>query len=151
MSLLEEFKREITTANEEKMCQKFEIKTIKGEKDQVIDTYCRCNDGSYGFSCNEINPNPCIGYKRFELSPDTIPNNYFIHCDNNTPFLFKCPSYLEWDDTLSTCKSNIDDKRIAKIYQNFLELYDSGKTSLPNTKSNPTDHRKLEAPIKKVK
>jgi hypothetical protein len=106
----------------EMKCDLFELRTIKGENNEVIDTYCRCNDGSYGFSCQERHANPCIGNVRFEISPDNIPDNYFIHCDNNVPYLFKCPVSTKWNHSLFTCSSlSVNPSEYMELFQAYVE------------------------------
>lgn len=109
--------------NSQTTCTLFELKDIKGARDQVIDTYCRCLDGSYGFTCQDRYPNPCIGSKQFEISPDTIPDNYFIHCDNNVPFLFKCPAFLLWDHGLLTCSTKVRMGQVSGSSAEWLDLF----------------------------
>jgi len=84
-------------------CSEEEVRMIHGEANKVIDTYCRCSDLSYGLTCEERYANPCFMIKQFGISPKTIPDNYFVHCENRVPHLFKCPTYLIWNDKLQTC------------------------------------------------
>lgn len=70
--------------------------------------FCKCFDGqdySYGLDCSTMYANPCSdGSQQHQpASSDSIPDNYFIHCTNKVPHLFKCPSNLIWNDVEKTC------------------------------------------------
>jgi len=61
--------------------------------------FCKCFDGqdySYGLDCSTMYANPCSdgSQQHQQASSDSIPDNYFIHCTNKVPHLFKCPSNL---------------------------------------------------------
>ncbi len=70
--------------------------------------FCKCFDGqdySYGLDCSTMYANPCSdgSQQHQQASSDSIPDNYFIHCTNKVPHLFKCPSNLIWNDVEKTC------------------------------------------------
>lgn len=71
--------------------------------DEVLETYCRCSDGSYGFNCQEGFGNPCVGDQQFFPAHPTLGPAYFIHCSWSLPYLKKCPQNLVWDQDLTTC------------------------------------------------
>jgi hypothetical protein len=80
----------------------------------VIETYCRCETGSYGRNCQERIPNPCTpiadSVERFENDQDVyhaaspiFTPDYFVQCGWGIPFLFKCQAPLVWDQENLTC------------------------------------------------
>jgi hypothetical protein len=74
------------------------------ENNDVIDLYCRCLDGSYGFSCTESFANPClVEGVQYSSADFRLPNNYFIECNWGIPYLFLCPSPLVWNQEISVC------------------------------------------------
>ncbi len=85
------------------MCQVGKVEPI-WEKDQITETYCRCPDNSYGFTCQEKFYNPCekenSGYSRAD---DRIAHNYFIKCNWGTPYLIKCPPSTRYEQSLEVC------------------------------------------------
>ncbi len=70
----------------------------------MTETYCRCPSGTYGFTCQENFNNPCAynGGQYHPADPSVGPH-YFIECNWNTPYLFKCPADLVWNQSLETC------------------------------------------------
>ncbi len=85
-------------------CSMLEIKNIHGAQDLVIEQYCRCTDGSFGFDCDNIEfGNPCDGDTQFYSSPPSVSDRYYVQCAHLLPNLFKCPGFLEWNDMILTC------------------------------------------------
>ncbi len=76
--------------NLKNLCQIGKVEPI-WEKDQVTETYCRCPDNGYGFTCTENFINPCVNKKNYNNADERIGNNYFIKCDWGVPYLLKCP------------------------------------------------------------
>ncbi len=48
--------------------------------------------------------NPCDYVNTQVYWPaEGLPNNYFIKCEWEVPYLFKCPNYLVWNQEILTC------------------------------------------------
>jgi len=73
------------------------------EGPQITETFCRCNDGSYGFSCTEGFVNPCNGNNQYTPADASIPPNYFLECSWNLPYLIKCAPGTIWSQDLLVC------------------------------------------------
>ena len=72
----------------------------------LIATYCRCPDGSYGFTCEENFPTPCnYGPSQYHPADSRLPSYYFVQCSWNTPILKRCPNGLRWNNAVQTCTS----------------------------------------------
>lgn len=87
-------------------CQIGNIEPIY-ENNKIVETYCRCPRGNFGFTCEENFENPCL-YQEGEqvyAADSRLTRNYYIECNWNVPFLFKCPTPLSWDQTHKTCSS----------------------------------------------
>jgi len=70
----------------------------------IVETYCRCPTGTYGIDCTENFVNPCmVNGGQYHPADASIGNRYFIECNWNTPYLFKCPSTLVWNQEIETC------------------------------------------------
>jgi len=69
----------------------------------ITETYCRCPDGSYGYTCTENFPNPCADGQQYHPADRRLPNNYFIECSWGTPYLFKCAKGTVWNHFNLTC------------------------------------------------
>lgn len=95
--------KRVSNETGDKLCSEVNILSIKNHIHDDIERYCRCSDGSYGFTCEQRFPNPCYKEGKFDISPDSVPDNFFVHCSNGMPYLFKCPGLLKWDHTLLTC------------------------------------------------
>lgn len=77
---------------------------IRGTNDVVIETYCRCPTGTYGYSCTENFQNPCYANGgQYHSADASLGPEYFLECNWNTPYLFKCPYNLIWNQMLETC------------------------------------------------
>lgn len=71
---------------------------------EIMETYCRCPSGTYGLSCEENFFNPCqIEGATYHPADPSIGPHYFIECNWNTPYLFKCPAGLVWNQEIDTC------------------------------------------------
>jgi hypothetical protein len=70
---------------------------------KIVDSFCRCPDGSYGFTCSEGFSNPCHFGIEYAPADSRLTDSYFVKCDQNLPFLFKCANGLIWDSNLNTC------------------------------------------------
>jgi hypothetical protein len=80
------------------------MERIIDENYNTIDLYCRCPDGSYGFSCTEGFVNPCLTEGVQYFSADSrLSNTYFIECNWGIPYLFKCPRPLVWNQDIKVC------------------------------------------------
>jgi len=74
------------------------------EGETITETYCRCADGSYGFTCTENFANPCLsGNQQYHPADARIPRNYFVECESKVPFLMKCARGTVWIQELLTC------------------------------------------------
>ena len=68
------------------------------------ETFCRCPDNGYGFTCRENFPNVCLDGKQYHKPHESISTRYFIECNWKTPYLFKCPNGTVWNDDIVTCE-----------------------------------------------
>jgi hypothetical protein len=74
------------------------------EGETITETYCRCADGSYGFTCTESFVNPCLnGNQQYHSADARLPRNYFVECESKVPFLMKCARGTVWIQELLTC------------------------------------------------
>jgi len=74
------------------------------EGETITETYCRCADGSYGFTCTENFANPCLtGNQQYHSADARLPRNYFVECESKVPFLMKCAKGTVWIQELLTC------------------------------------------------
>ena len=64
----------------------------------------------------EIQYNPC-SYANTEVfhAAQGLSNNYFIHCDWEYPYLFKCPGGLVWNQEIQAC--DYANRRTMENYQ----------------------------------
>ncbi len=80
------------------------VEPIHGEGNVVIETYCRCPSGTYGLTCQENFINPCYyGSGQYHPADQSLGPKYFIECNWNTPYLFKCPASLIWNQLIESC------------------------------------------------
>lgn len=68
----------------------------------ITETYCRCPSGTYGLDCQENFVNPCVENGR-QYHQSMFGPNYFIECNWNIPYVFKCPRGLLWNQQIETC------------------------------------------------
>jgi len=74
------------------------------EGQEVTETYCRCPSGTYGITCQENFANPCsVEGRQYNPADASFGPHYFIECNWNTPYLFKCPANLVWNQQIETC------------------------------------------------
>ena len=73
------------------------------EGDSITETYCRCPGGVYGFTCAEGFANPCQNGMQYSAADSRVPNNYFIECNGNIPYLIKCARGTAWNQRILTC------------------------------------------------
>ncbi|RNA09263.1 hypothetical protein BpHYR1_049009, partial [Brachionus plicatilis] len=73
------------------------------EGNTITETYCRCPDGSYGHNCQEGYRNPCDGYSQYHPADSRLPNNYFVECSWNIPYLLKCSKGTVWNQNILSC------------------------------------------------
>jgi len=72
--------------------------------DTITETYCRCPSGTYGYTCQENFHNPCTyQINAYYPADPRIGSNYFVFCNINQPYLFKCPNGQEWNQEMYTC------------------------------------------------
>jgi hypothetical protein len=71
---------------------------------EIIETYCRCPSGSYGFDCKEGFFNPCmLSTVTYTPADASLSRKYFIECASDLPYLFKCPGSLVWNQAILSC------------------------------------------------
>ena len=73
------------------------------ENDQITETYCRCQTGSYGRTCSENFVNPCGDEQQYHEADPSFGGHYFIECSWGIPYLMKCPATTLWSQELLTC------------------------------------------------
>jgi len=76
------------------------------EGDKITETYCRCPDGSYGYTCTENFINPCASGQQYHPADRRLPKNYFVTCSWTTPYLLKCPTGTVWNQEIYLCDWN---------------------------------------------
>lgn len=72
------------------------------EDDIITETFCRCNDGTYGLTCLENFYNPCVKRRQYASADQSIAPNYFIECTANIPYLMKCAPGTKWNQKIVT-------------------------------------------------
>jgi hypothetical protein len=84
-------------------CPSGEIRPIWSDV-EIVETYCRCPSGTYGFDCSENFVNPCADNdQQYYPADPLVSHHYFIECSWNVPYLFKCPADLVWVQEITTC------------------------------------------------
>ena len=74
------------------------------DSNQSIETYCRCPNGSYGNTCKEDISNPCsYGGQTYYPADAVFGDRYYVQCNWDIPYVFKCPANLVWNQELLTC------------------------------------------------
>lgn len=99
--------------------------------DDIVETYCRCPTGTYGFTCLENIYNPCYNTNReqqYHEADSSLSKQYFLECNWNIPYLFKCPSDLIWNQKIKSCD-------YPYTYRPPEKKYEPSVTDSPSTQS----------------
>ena len=72
------------------------------EDDVITETFCRCDDGTYGLTCLENFSNPCVQRNVYARADISIAKNYFIKCTAKIPYLMKCAPGTKWNQEILT-------------------------------------------------
>ncbi len=114
------------------------------EGDKIKETYCRCPDGSYGYTCSENFINPCAAGQQYHPADPRLPKNYFVICSWTTPYLLKCPAGTVWKQDIYLC--DWDTPSIYGYPSSMSQSYNQPSMNIPNY-NNPTMTKPISASI----